>query len=231
MVYKTRSIIAAVVGAQIVFFVDDIPPAGHDTPLCSATSEAPNTLNVRNIKYALRNPPLIGRLQLDVTNRATNATTHCDIAVLQLTPGQFGSGSSDELWTSCDEDDEPLAGSKRYYTISTDVLFDRKSTRLAVNQTWYCDDATPEYPITFKGTVETQLTNLTCDTNSSDQYLEECIAPGIILSIYQYWRDDLPPDAPENPIPSGTPKPLQFCLFWVFYSPAWHGRILAKVIC
>ncbi|KAI1644356.1 uncharacterized protein F4817DRAFT_318830 [Daldinia loculata] len=66
--------------------------------------------------------------------------------------------------------------------------------------------ATSEAP----NTAEAQLANMTCDTNSSDQYLEECTAPGTTLSIYQYWHDDLPPDALENPIPSGTPKPLQF---------------------
>ncbi|KAF3066466.1 hypothetical protein GL218_09008 [Daldinia childiae] len=142
---KLRSIAAAIVGVHIVF-VRAIPPAGHDTPLCSATSEAPNTFNVQNIKYALRNPPLVGRLQLDVTNRATNVTTHCDIAGPQLTPSQFESGNPDELWTSCDEDVEPPAGSERYYTVDTDVLFDRKSTRLVINQTWYCDDVTLEYP-------------------------------------------------------------------------------------
>ncbi|KAI1478795.1 hypothetical protein F4774DRAFT_410499 [Daldinia eschscholtzii] len=204
---KLRSFTAVLVGAQSIF-VHAVPPAGHDTPLCSATSEAPNTFNVRNIKYALRNPPLVGRLQLDVTNRATNVTTHCDIAGPQLTPGPFRPGNPDELWTSCDGEDEPPEGEERYYTVDTDVLFDRKSTRLVINQTWYCDDVTPEYPIAFKGTAETQLANITCDTNSSDQFLEECTAPNTILSIYQYWRDDLPPDALLKPIPSGVPKPL-----------------------
>ncbi|KAI8959228.1 hypothetical protein F5Y11DRAFT_362069 [Daldinia sp. FL1419] len=198
--------VAAVIFSVQAIFVHAVPPAGHDTPLCSATSEAPNTFSVRNIKYALRNPPLVGRLQLDVTNRATNVTTHCDIAGPQLTPGSFRPGDPDEFWTSCDE--EPPEGSERFYTVNTDVLFDREASRLVINQTWYCDDVTPEYPIAFKGTADTKLANLTCNANPSDQYLEECTAPSTTLSIYQYWRDDLPPDALENPIPSGTPKPL-----------------------
>jgi hypothetical protein len=34
--------------------------------------------------------------------------------------------------------------------------------------------------------------------------VEECTAPNLSISIYQYWRDDLPPNALENPIPTNT---------------------------
>ncbi|KAL7629707.1 hypothetical protein AAE478_001230 [Parahypoxylon ruwenzoriense] len=204
---KVHFMAAVLAGMKAIFLAHAVPPAGHDTPLCSATSEAMNTFTVQNIKYDLRNPPLVGRLQLDVTNRATNVTTRCDIAGPQLTPGHYGEDNTEDLWTSCDNRPETPEGGERYYTIDTDVLFDRDSTQLVINQTWYCDEVNPEYPIAFKGTAETMLGNLTCVTSPPDQFLEECTASTITLPIYQYWRDDLPPDALEKPIPPGTPKP------------------------
>ncbi|KAI1413775.1 hypothetical protein F5Y13DRAFT_188745 [Hypoxylon sp. FL1857] len=123
----------ALFSSQVILWAQAIPPPGHDTPRCSATSEAPNTFNVQNIKYQLRNPPIIGRLQLDVTNRATNVMTHCDIAGPQLTPGLYGKDNPKNLRTSCDETTEPPEGSERYYTVDPNVVFDRNSTWLAIN--------------------------------------------------------------------------------------------------
>ncbi|KAI3342832.1 hypothetical protein F4824DRAFT_443388 [Ustulina deusta] len=37
------------------------------------------------------------------------------------------------------------------------------------------------------------------------QMAEECTAPDLSVSIYQYSRDDLPPNALENPTPTTSP--------------------------
>ncbi|KAI8635261.1 hypothetical protein F5Y19DRAFT_469131 [Xylariaceae sp. FL1651] len=181
-----------------------IPPAGHDTPLCSARSEAPSMFSVRNIKYQLRNPPTIAHFELDVTNPATNYTSTCNLSGPQLAPGPIGKGSVTDMWTPC-ENRTVLPGEDKYYTVDTDVLFDRQSKLLVINQTWYCDDVNPEYPIAFKGTAEAKLVNLNCTNSTSSQMVEECTAPDMSISLYQYWRDDLPPYALENPIPTTTP--------------------------
>ncbi|TGJ85275.1 hypothetical protein E0Z10_g3480 [Xylaria hypoxylon] len=164
-----------------------IPPAGHDTPLCSARSEGPSMFSIKNIAYSLRNPPIDAHLQLEVTNPATNYTTRCNLDGPQLTPGSTGKGSVDDMWTPC-ENRTVVPGEERYYTVDTDVLFDRNSKLLVINQTWYCDDVNPEYP-------------------TSGQMVEQCTAPDSSVSIYQYWRDDLPPDALENPIPAASSVP------------------------
>ncbi|KAI1423927.1 hypothetical protein F5Y12DRAFT_496621 [Xylaria sp. FL1777] len=179
------------------------PPAGHDTPLCSARSEAPSMFSVKSIGYSLQNPPTVAHLQLDVTNPATNYTTVCRLDGPQLTPGAV---SVDDMWTPC-ENRTVAPGEERYYTVDTDVLFERNSKLLVINQTWYCDDVNPEYPIAFKGTAETRLVNLNCTNSTSSQITEECTAPDLSVSIYQYWRDDLPPDALENPIPTTSTVP------------------------
>jgi len=122
-----------------------IPPAGHDTPLCSARSEAPSMFSVKNISYNLRSPPSAAHLRLDVTNPATNYTTKCDLDGPQLAPGPAGKPSVGDMWTAC-EDRTVAPGEERYYTVDTDVLFHRESKLLVINQTWYCDDVNPEYP-------------------------------------------------------------------------------------
>ncbi|KAI0871434.1 hypothetical protein GGS24DRAFT_492218 [Hypoxylon argillaceum] len=141
----------------------------HGTPLCSARSEAPSMFSIRNIRYSLQNPPTMAHFQFDVTNPATHYTTRCSLDGTQLTPAPSGNGSVDDMWTPCEN-----------------------RTLLVINQTWYYDDVNPEYPIAFKGTAETRLFNLNCTSSPSNQVTEECTAPDASISIYQYWRDDLP---------------------------------------
>ncbi|KAI1356459.1 hypothetical protein F5Y01DRAFT_78198 [Xylaria sp. FL0043] len=184
-----------------------IPPAGHDTPLCSARSEAPSMFSISNIAYSMQNPPTTAHLRLDVTNLATNYTTICNLEGPQLIPGlDPDSVPVENLWTPC-ENRTVVPGEARYYTVDTDVLFERNSKLLIVNQTWYCDDVNPAYPIAFKGTAKTRLVTLNCTNSTSSQMTEECTAPDMSVSIYQYWRDDLPPNALENPIPTTSPVP------------------------
>ncbi|KAI0459457.1 hypothetical protein F5B21DRAFT_303025 [Xylaria acuta] len=183
-----------------------VPPAGHDTPLCSARSEAPSTFSIKNIRYSLQDPPVLAHFQLDVTNPATNYTTKCNLDGPQLAPGPLGKDSVEDMWTPC-ENRAVAPGEERYYTVDTDVLFERQSKLLVINQTWYCDDVNPEYPIAFKGTAETRLVNLNCTSSVPSQLTEACAAPDMSLSIYQYWRDDLPPNALESPIPTTNPIP------------------------
>ncbi|KAI5861622.1 hypothetical protein GGS23DRAFT_598399 [Durotheca rogersii] len=52
--------------------------------------------------------------------------------------------------------------------------------------------------IAFKGIVEATLANLACSTNIP----RKALASNITLSVYQYWRKDLPPDALNKPISS-----------------------------
>ncbi|KAJ2987918.1 hypothetical protein NUW58_g4245 [Xylaria curta] len=168
-----------------------VPPFGHDTPLCSARSEAPSMFSIKNIKYSLRDPPTTALFQLDVTNPATNYTTKCNLDGPQLAPGPPGKDSVADMWTPC-ENRTVAPGEERYYTVDTDVLFERKSRLLVINQTW----------IAFKGTAQARLVNLRCTNSTSSRTTEDCTAPDMSLAIYQYWRDDLPPDALENPIPT-----------------------------
>jgi hypothetical protein len=135
----------ALLWAQAAVAIMMVPPAGHDTTLCSARSEAPSVFSIKNIKYQLRNPPTIAHFQLEATNPATNYTSRCNLDGPQLTPGPSRVVSVDDMWTPC-EDRTVTPGEERYYTVDTDVLFDRKSTLLVINQTWYCDDVNPEYP-------------------------------------------------------------------------------------
>ncbi|KAI1150607.1 hypothetical protein F4825DRAFT_452289 [Nemania diffusa] len=88
--------------AQAVVAMSMILLAGHDTPLCSARSEAPSMFSIRNIRYSLQNPPTMAHFQFDVTNPATHYTTRCSLDGAQLTPAPSGNGSVDDMWTPCE---------------------------------------------------------------------------------------------------------------------------------
>ncbi|KAI1159106.1 hypothetical protein F5B18DRAFT_656008 [Nemania serpens] len=89
-----------------------VPPAGHDTPICSARSESPSTFKHQEH-------------QLGVMNPATNYTTKYRLNGLQLAPDPFCKDPADNAWTPC-EDRTLVPGEGRYYTIDTDVLFQRQ---------------------------------------------------------------------------------------------------------
>ncbi len=88
-------------------------------------------------------------------------------------------------------------GEERYYTIDTDVLFERKSKLLVINRRGIATTSTPStresaFPlshtlryttrlfltpasrISFKGTAETRLVNLNCANSTSSRLLWKC---------------------------------------------------------
>ncbi|RYP02216.1 hypothetical protein DL764_005896 [Monosporascus ibericus] len=172
------------------------PPAGHDTPMCAAISENFINFQLQGFEYRVPDPPETARLTFNITHSATRYTSQCDMEGPELAPGAGGSGQ--DIWVPCGDVSESTGISGEYCDLKTYVLFERDSERLVINQTWYCDDVTPEYPIAFTGTADYVVANLTC--SSSDQYLEECTAPSARINIWQWGRDDLLPNALECPL-------------------------------
>jgi hypothetical protein len=95
----------------------------------------------------------VPRLQFALTNNANNYTKHCDIASDKLATADSTVGGADgargrfdpDAWLPCagDDVDKPVDG---VYKVLTHVQFHRDTQYLVVNQTWYCDDVSPQSP-------------------------------------------------------------------------------------
>ncbi|KAI1252757.1 hypothetical protein MGN70_004962 [Eutypa lata] len=161
-------------------------PAGHAHPGCAARSEAPLTFSLGSLRFTVSGPTETARLTFDLTNIATNYTSRCAMEGPELLAPPLGPdpdpGDSDGLWLPCGDVSESsgVAARGEYCNLETLVLFKRyggggggdgdgddeeSHARLVVNQTWYCDDVSPEYPISFRGTSDTKLANIACVTS------------------------------------------------------------------
>ncbi|RYO95272.1 hypothetical protein DL762_000155 [Monosporascus cannonballus] len=151
--------VLALVGVSAAFS----PPAGHDTPMCAAISENFINFHLQDFEYRVPDPPETARLTFNITHSATRYTSQCEMEGPELAP--LAGGSGQEIWIPCGDVSESTGLSGEYCDLKTYVLFERDTARLAINQTWYCDDVTPEYPIAFTGTADYVVADLTCSAS------------------------------------------------------------------
>ncbi|KAI0127994.1 hypothetical protein BJ170DRAFT_595836 [Xylariales sp. AK1849] len=154
-----------------------LAPPGHDFPSCTARSEAPTSFKVQGFQYHHGTSSPAAQLKFDLTNVANNHTSHCNMTSDQFALNHGNSENPAIAWTACEDAD--MVKISELYDISTLVKFDSNSTNLIVNQTWYCDDVNPEYPIAFFGQSKGQISNFTCtssDATAENDPLEKAAA-------------------------------------------------------
>ncbi|KAI1871421.1 uncharacterized protein JN550_004415 [Neoarthrinium moseri] len=191
---RTASVVALLWHATAVITVEadsSLAPPGHDFPLCSARSEQPTSFRIGNLKYSHEKASPAAHLEFDLLNNSNNLTRHCSMADASFVAA--GGQVKSEAWTACDNAD--VVKIPEAYDVTTLVRFDRASVNLVVNQTWYCDDVNPEYPIGFHGTSDDKVQNFTCISTDT---VENCSAPDFGAYLWVYDRFDLPPYALEG---------------------------------
>ncbi|KAH9892374.1 hypothetical protein F4778DRAFT_750365 [Xylariomycetidae sp. FL2044] len=181
-----------------------IPPPGHDNVGCRVRSEsrAPFVLKDLSFVHSERTPPspipfvnLQELTSYNVTNQATGQTQRCS-------GGASNSGSvfDPSGWYACisgdgltDDDDDGN------YDIVTVHSWDNATQRLAINQTWYCDED-PQHPLQYTAFGEAKNIPTNC-TRSYPLFevREECSMPDVNMTIVDLEVIELPPDALNRP--------------------------------
>ncbi|KAK4236176.1 hypothetical protein C8A03DRAFT_45789 [Achaetomium macrosporum] len=91
-----------------------------------------------------------GYVSFDLYNTADQSTAHCEAQSNQLSDFFYGT--------------VPYTCNDTLRSGSTTFDFARPNNRLRVNQTWTCDDKDPQWPITFTGYGDANLTLDCTDT-------------------------------------------------------------------
>ncbi|KAI0193504.1 hypothetical protein F4808DRAFT_357544 [Astrocystis sublimbata] len=184
------------------------PPVGMDSRNCRERSDSKPPLNLRDLSFEQWDSDwsiIFGFVHLEylnfnLTNQVIDLTENCRNGYTNM---DF-SDRPHSGWYNCTVDttrDIYQEYNDGRYEIYTYLDYDKEAQKLAINQTWYCDD--PQQPSRYIAHGAIELSETKCDDEvyEGDYHINTCYFEDAEMTTYELEKDVLPPDTLHRPEP------------------------------
>ncbi|KAI0811807.1 hypothetical protein GGR55DRAFT_89000 [Xylaria sp. FL0064] len=165
-----------------------IPPILSSPPTSCPDPNTPKSFTLRQITYLRYETspytpspqPNTTQLVFELENEVTGVTTGCACQNVMSFDGTWADDS--EYWYACQDESIPIGtdgegGEQTAVVVKTSARVDWDGWRIAVNQTWECDESE-----TISQFSSLTLTPTCTENRTGSQYIKECTAPDVVVS-------------------------------------------------
>ncbi|KAI0856968.1 hypothetical protein F4860DRAFT_386741 [Xylaria cubensis] len=157
---------------------DTQPPPPSSTQTCPTDPKSFSLSEITYLRYEVSpNVPTAQlnttQLVFEITNLATEISTGCALQTIMSPSGDWL--EDDATWYTCLE--RTITVNDKEYPVRTSARLDWDEWRLAVNQTWVCEES-----VTISQFSALTLTPTCTENKTASQYIKECTAPDVVVT-------------------------------------------------